>query len=381
MELNLKQVFNGAPQSVMLGSDEICFNNHYELLKALAHKYRSALIVSPYLFEDFKNILDDFGECQINLVTSLKPCGLEQLKKPHSIKSFADSLFIKSNIWPSIGIDQNLHSKCYVFYDADIPKVGVVTSANFTYSGLNKNSETGVIVSDTELLTDIVNQINDRLDYVEISEYQLSRIVSTVSAVQHLHSDKVELNVNIGLDNILNNYCTPSAGNRDITLRDSSEYYIKVSGVKDRPIYPEDRLTFDEPHSELTFAKSPSSISLGDCLLEVAVGGKCFLSYYSCASEVYERTEKQRCMHEDYDRWPYYVFANNLSLHYGSRWFCNPIYYDELITDFHKEHPNVSVTKAGGDHIVGAIQRGHSYIKVTQEFGRFVKSRIDAFEC
>lgn len=81
MELNLKQVFNGAPQSVTLGSDEICFNNHYALLKALAHKYRSALIVSPYLFEDFKNILDDFGECQINLVTSLKPCGLEQLKK------------------------------------------------------------------------------------------------------------------------------------------------------------------------------------------------------------------------------------------------------------------------------------------------------------
>lgn len=381
MELNLEQVFNGTFQSVRLGSDEIYFNNHYELLKALAHKYKSALFVSPYLFEDFKDILDDFGECQINLVTSLKPCGLEQLKKPHSIKSFANSMFIKSNIWPSIGIDQNLHSKCYIFYDADIPKVGVVTSANFTYSGLNKNSETGIIVNNTELLTDMANQINERLDYVEISEYQLSRIISTVSAVQHLHADKVELNVNIGLDNILNNYCTPSAGNRDITLRDSSEYYIKVSGVKDRPIYPEDMRTFDEPHSELTFARSPSSINLGDCLLEVAVGGKCFLSYYSCASEVYERTEKQRCLNEDYDRWPYYVFANNLSLHYGSTWFRNPIYYDELIADFHKEHPNVSVTKAGGDHIVGAIQRGHSYIKVTQEFGRYVKSRIDAFEC
>lgn len=381
MELNLEQVFNGASQSIKLDSQEIYFNNHYELLKALAHKYSSALFVSPYLFEDFKNTLNDFGECQINLVTSLKPCGLEQLKKPHAIKSFADSMFMKSNIWPSIGIDQNLHSKCYVFYDADIPKVGVVTSANFTFSGLNNNSETGVIIHDAKLLTDIVNQVHERLDYVEISEYQLSRIVSTVLAVQHIHNDTVEVDVNIGLDNILNNYCTPSKGNRNVTLRDGAEYYVKVSGVRDRPIYPEDMHAFNEPHTELTFARSPSSINLGDCLLEVAVGGKCFLSYYSCASEVYERTEKQRSLDEDYDRWPYYIFANNLSLHYGSAWFRDPIYYDEIIADFRKEHPNVSVTKAGSDHIVGAIQRGHSYIKVTNEFGRYVKSRIDAFEC
>ena len=90
--------------------------------------------------------------------------------------------------------------------------------------------------------------------------------------------------VNIGLGNILNAYVTPGAGNPDVRLAGTATYYIKVSGVTERPILPEDRQPFDEPHTTLDFAKQPNNIRLGDCLLEVAVGGKCFLPYYACAS-------------------------------------------------------------------------------------------------
>jgi hypothetical protein len=115
-------------------------------------------------------------------------------------------------------------------------------------------------------------------------------------------------------------------------------------------------------------------------LLEIAVGGMCFLPYYACASAPFERSEKERAEDPDYRRWPYYVYANNLALHYGAVWFEAPIYYDSVISEFKRLHPDKSVTSAGGDHLIGAVQMGNSYFQVTQEFGEFVRATIDAFK-
>jgi hypothetical protein len=103
------------------------------------------------------------------------------------------------------------------------------------------------------------------------------------------------------------------------------------------------------------------------------------LSYYSCASAVYERTDEEKRSIPDHKRWPFYVYANNLSLHYGAVWFDAPIYYDEVVNDFKAAHPDIPVTSAGRDHFLGAMQRGHSYIPVTKEFGEYVRGRIDSF--
>ena len=48
-----------------------------------------------------------------------------------------------------------------------------------------------------------------------------------------------------------------------------------------------------------------------------------------------------------------------------------PFIMDQLVADFTREHPNTAVTKAGKDHFKGAIQMGHSYIRVTKEFGEY----------
>jgi hypothetical protein len=105
--------------------------------------------------------------------------------------------------------------------------------------------------------------------------------------------------VNIGLGNILNTYVTPGAGNPDVRLAGTATYYIKVSGVTERAILPEHRQPFDEPHTTLDFAKQSNNIRLGDCLLEVAVGGKCFLPYYACASAAFERTKQSSCQEKE----------------------------------------------------------------------------------
>lgn len=81
----------------------------------------------------------------------------------------------------------------------------------------------------------------------------------------------------------------------------------------------------------------------------------------------------------DHRRWPFYVYGNNLSLHYGEQWFRAPIGIDPTVELFKALHPGIAVTMAGKDHIKGAIQMGNSYFQVTKEFGEFVRREIDAF--
>jgi len=381
------QITNKSDLSFVLttGSNKFQFiaKNHHELLHGLLETFGKALFVSPFLFDDFSSFFSNVSrtDVEIELITTCAPKGRDQLKKPGSITSFAKSIEKITGQWPLIGLDQNLHSKIYVYYDDSTPVVGVVTSANLTYSGLSKNTETGIVITNTQLLHEIAEQARRSLDFVNVSDYQLSRLRMAVEVMEKEYSEKVSEDIDIGLGNMLEGYCTPSAGNRGVRLREGAEYYIKVSGVRDRPILPEDARSFDEPHTDLMFAKSPNNIKLGDCLLEVAVGGMCFLSYYSCASATYERTDEEKKDDKDYQRWPFYIYANNLSLHYGGCWFKSPLYYGDVIQRFKQEYPDISVTVAGKDHILGAIQMGHSYIHVTRQFGEFVKDEIDSHKC
>lgn len=360
----------------------IAATNHFELIRSLLPLADAAFLVSPFLYEDFSAFFSglDLNGTSVELVTTCAPLGTDQLKKPFSLRSFSNLAEASTGRWPTIGLDQALHSKIYIFLKNKIPFAGVVSSANLTGSGLRTNHETGVLLLDGDSLRQLIDEVRSNLDYVNISQYQIDKLCAAAEAAKK-EIPIIGNNQDFGLKNILNNYCTPSAGNRRIKLRDYADYYIKVSGVSDKPILVEDQRAFDEPHCELSFAKSPNNIRLGDCLLEVAVGGMCFLSYYTCTSQVFERSKEEKNSDPDHRRWPYYILANNLSLHYGKAWFKKPLYYNEVVEKFKSKCPNVSVTKAGKDHFVGAIQLGHSYVRVTREFGSFVRREIDAFKC
>jgi hypothetical protein len=107
-----------------------------------------------------------------------------------------------------------------------------------------------------------------RLDYVKLTEDQINRLCAAVEAYESRYPrDMDDRDVDLGLKNILNTYTTPSAENRNAVLSSNAFYYIKVSGVKDRPILPDGRRKFDDPRTELDFAKSPDGVRIGDCLL------------------------------------------------------------------------------------------------------------------
>ena len=183
--------------------------------------------------------------------------------------------------------------------------------------------------------------------------------------------------IDINLLQYIEKNCTPSLGNRNIKLKDNASYYINFAGVTGNPILPKDKIKINKPQSDIWFAKEPKTMREGDCLLEVAIGGKCFLGYYAIASKLFTRTLEEKKNNSNYERWPYYVYANNLSLHYGENWFDNPLYYKDIIEEFKLKFPDKSVTNSGKDSFVGAMQRGHSFIKVSKAFGEFVKQKID----
>ena len=355
------------------------WRNHRELLVVLIDTSDECLLVSPFLARDFATLFAgiSFADKTVELISTCTPRGDDQLVKPFALKSFGETVKASKGFWPTIGLDQSLHSKVYVFRKDGRPFAGIVTSANLTESGLGGNNETGVLIQSENTLLDLESMCRRELDYVGLAEWQLEKLCQAAEIASRNHKPLEAQE--IGLSAMLNNYATPSVGNRRTTLHPKAQYFIKVSGVKDRPILPENRRVINEAHCTLTFAKKPKGIRLGDCLLEVAVGGACFLSYYACASTVWEFTDEEKAAHPDHNRWPHYVYANNLSLHYGAIWFESPIFYDRLVDDFRHQFPSTPVTAAGGDHFKGAMQMGHSYIKVTTEFGEFVRSTIDSY--
>jgi len=355
------------------------WHNHKELLLTLIEDCDECLLVSPFLASDFSNLFEgiSFVGKTVELISTCSPRGDDQFSKPYALRTFGEVIKATKGEWPTIGLDQNLHSKVYVFRKESRPFAGIVTSANLTDSGLARNHETGILLQSEEYLLSLESMCRKHLDYVNLSEWQIDKLCQAADIVGRNYTPQEDRE--IGLKSILNNYAAPSAGNRSTTLGDGAKYYIKVSGVKDRPILPEQRRPVDQPHCTLTFAKEPKGVSLGDCLLEVAVGGACFLSYYACASAVWEFTDEEKSASSDHKRWPYYVYANNLSLNYGATWFERPLFYDQVVEDFKREYPTNPVTAAGGDHFKGAMQMGHSYIRVTKQFGEYVRSRIDGY--
>ncbi|WP_119395054.1 restriction endonuclease PLD domain-containing protein [Salinibius halmophilus] len=356
---------------------QLQWSNHLDLVKQLLTHCDECLIVSPFLAQDSQVLLSELeltGK-RFELISTCPKAGSEQFTKPQALMNFGQYIESQTGHWPVIGLDQKLHAKIYIFSKAGSDFCGIVTSANFTMNGLKHNHETGVLITDEHALQRLKESARNGQDFVNLAQWQLDKLVLVADMQEKANShDEVG---DIGLHNMLNNHCTPSEGNRSVKINAAAKYFIKVSGYKEEPILPADQRVIDEPHAMLTFAKAPKNIRQGDCLLEVAVGGQCFLSYYACASAVAEFTEEEQRTDSHKKRWPHYMYANNLSLQYGKQWFKNPLFYNDVIESFKAANPGEAVTASGGFDIKGTIQFGSSYFEVTKAFAEFVIEQIN----
>lgn len=158
---------------------EIRFKDHLMLLRHLLGLCDRCLLEAPFLYQDFSELmagLDCRGK-EIELITSAKVKGDDQLRKPYALRSFGTLARQATGKWPPIHLNNNLHSKIYLFQKAGEPFAGVVTSANLTHAGLCTSHETGVLIDEAPQLRALVEIA--RHGAIAISVWPLARVTSS----------------------------------------------------------------------------------------------------------------------------------------------------------------------------------------------------------
>jgi HKD family nuclease len=119
--------------------------NHYQQIIDMLENADTLYIISPFLMESFDTFFDKLKNTSvenIHLITTLKSNDTDLLRKANTLHSFC-SLCHTHGIQFQIYADNKLHGKIYIAAKNGECNRGILTSANFTDSGLNRNHECG----------------------------------------------------------------------------------------------------------------------------------------------------------------------------------------------------------------------------------------------
>jgi len=179
--------------------------NHKEIILNMIKESDELFITSPYLMRDF-NVLFNNETLErikrINLITTLQPNSLDQIKKVFSLKSLIEIPKIKSGeIECKISLNNKLHGKIYIFKNADTYIGGIVTSANFTDSGLYLNHEWGIRITDDlnlrRLEESIKNTIEPQFEY--LSHKSILRLLKHLNSFINADGEPIDQEIDLDL--------------------------------------------------------------------------------------------------------------------------------------------------------------------------------------
>ena len=145
-------------------------SNHFERLRSRIRKADEVTFVSPFLYSNFKPLLSKLNLSRLktfNLITTLIPKSVDQLRKADSLSSLVD--FLETH-YPKVKlrvrIDNKLHGKIYLFKEKGTLFSGIISSANLTEPGLKQNHEWGVEITESNQLQEIENSIESACQHI-----------------------------------------------------------------------------------------------------------------------------------------------------------------------------------------------------------------------
>lgn len=343
--------------------DNIQSNHNVTILEILKGADEFFLI-SPFLYRDFSKFICNVAKSGIKkicLITTLRDNDLDSKIKAETLLDFC-SLCQKNNIKYEIRIDNKLHGKIYISRVDNIPSKGIITSANFTESGLSRNHEWGVQISDTGKLTEIIDCIKN-ISSQSLTKEALIKIIKKFEDYLKNNPEKSEKQkIEIKISDLI-----PSQTNKNNVIDDDKKYFIKPVGSREAHYRTEDR--FDEGISDHYFSKKyPQAVRVGDILICYAVGTTKLLGYFEVKSA------PEAVDPEDNPRWPWRVKALNLSPNYSANW----TQYDNTISSIQRNFSLGSpITEVGGYSLNG-LRYGHDRIQLKRDFANFVIDIIKA---
>ena len=155
----------------------------------------------------------------------------------------------------------------------------------------------------------------------------------------------------------------------DQVLADGCErtFWIKPYGL------PGSRATgnesFNTERLRVDFARRPRSVSQRDILLVYRIGDGQLIYIAECESELHEATADEISANPNRGRWPWYIWARNLTPEFGCEWSThdlNPFRLAEAYNDLHPETPEN----------LNGLMFGSDKLRVSRSFAEFVINRI-----
>jgi hypothetical protein len=339
------------------------YSSHYNDIKSILLNADELKIISPFLMESFDDFFSQIHGTDIkhiSLTTTLKDKNPDLLKKSNSLYSFCLNCK-RNNISYSVHIDNKLHGKIYISLKLGSPLQGIITSANFTNSGLESNHEWGVLIEDTSQLLKLIDEIKC-VESRALSSEELEKVIKKIDAYSQGTVLPKEPKIDLTVSDIINK----EIHKQKVTSSDK-RYFIKPVGVSDEPFSEHRRLSTNM--QELHFSKrKPVAVREGDILICYGVGTTKLLGYF-------EVIEGPYYLEGTSSRWPWEVKAKNLCPEYSEKWnsFNNTI---STIQDSY--NLSAPITKNNQGKTLGALNFGADKIQLTEEFANHVINIIES---
>ena len=334
-------------------------NNHLFHLNKLFQNAKRIYIISPFITSNLS--LFDFSSLKalqkITIITTLKSFDKDQYSKATYFKELY-TIFNSNNIEFDILIDNSMHGKIFIGEEDEQNLEAIITSANFTDSGLRISNEWGVLINDYSEINKIKTAIIKKIKYKTLNESNIDIFLSKIKEFPkpNAKENPVKLNLSLLFEE-KDNY---------FELDDNVTFWLKPIGVTN-DVIPITR-KFDEIDSDLHFSKlKPKGVKKGDVLICYAVGHLNILSIYRVKSDVKNTDNKN-------DRWPYYVIGENLTPNYGREWLSQKITITNQKNTF-LQQGLFNITPSGKNSF-GSLMRGADKLRLTKDFGVYLLDKI-----
>lgn len=354
--------------------DNITTNNHKQFLTSLISNADEFLCASPYLavnidsfFESLRSISD---LKKFTLLTTLKPNDEDQIYKMQTLPKIAT--FCNTNsIDFEILINNRLHGKVYLFKKNNKFIDAVISSANFTENGMEKNLEWGVHFNDTKTLCNITQNLFLAPQTRILSLEDLQKMSELFNEYKTKHIVTLQNKPNINLD-LISSLSTSSIIH---DFKTNVTYWMKPIGDTNNPVTADWK--FEEEIFHIDFSKiRPSGIRKDDIIINYGVGCEKILSVCKIISEQPQHATEEEIKEAIWKkRWPWSFEVENLSCDYGKNWNKYNFTLGSLKDEFCKIYPQSCIT-ASGNNSFGRFSFGGDKLKLNPMFANFVIQKI-----
>lgn len=347
-------------------------DNHAVRLKQLFNDADSILLTSPFLMTDFADFLGEVtisDTKKIHLITTLKPKSFDQIRKISSLVSLIEFPDIKEErVQCQISLNNKLHGKIYIFKKEGEYISAIVSSANFTDSGLSRNHEWGIEITDNNEIAELEASILDCIEFENLSFEDIYSMQESTDEFLANQPETEERDIDLNLTDLL------SSPSWTTELDDTITYWLKPIGVTDSPV--EEGRLFTELDTMLNFSKlRPNGVTPNNILIAYGVGSTKILAIYRVTSFPEHVTQEQIQETDWLERWPWYVTGNNLTPNFGGAWWTHNLYINTLKDQYLAANPDHPITAVGGPTL-GALNFGKDKLKLSPDFARYIIDQV-----